>query len=46
MNEPNSVQDVEKIEQIVHEGTEEMARMFMALTEEELQSIKQSSIGV
>ena len=43
MNEPNSVQDVEKIEQIVHEGTEEMARMFMALTEEELQSIKQSN---
>ena len=43
MNEPNSVQDVEKIEQIVREGTEEMARLFMALTEEELQAIKQSN---
>ena len=43
MNEPNSVQDVEKIEQIVREGTEEMARLFMALTEEELHAIKQSN---
>lgn len=43
MTEPTSVQEVEQIEQIVHEGTEEMARMFMALTEEELQSIKQSN---
>lgn len=44
MNEPTSVQDVEKIEQsIVREGTEEMARRFMALTGEELEAIKQSN---
>ncbi len=43
MNEPNSVQDVEKIEQQSMSFEEQMARMFMALTEEELQSIKQSN---
>ena len=43
MNEPNSVQDVEKIEQQSVSFEEQMARMFMALTEEELQSIKQSN---
>ena len=43
MNEPNSVQDVEKIEQESMSFEEQIARMFMALTEEELQSIKQSN---
>ena len=43
MNEPSSVQDVEKIEQQSMSFEEQMARMFMALTEEELQSIKQSN---
>ena len=43
MSEPTSVQDVEKIEQQSMSFEEQMARMFMALTEEELQSIKQSN---
>ncbi len=43
MNEPNSVQDIEKIEQQSMSFEEQIARMFMALTEEELQSIKQSN---
>ena len=43
MNEPTSVQDIEKIEQQSMSFEEQMARMFMALTEEELQSIKQSN---
>ena len=43
MNEPTSVQDVEKIEQQSMSFEEQIARMFMALTEEELQSIKQSN---
>lgn len=43
MSEPTSVQDVEKIEQESMSFEEQIARMFMALTEEELQSIKQSN---
>ena len=43
MNEPTSVQDVEKIEQQSMSFEEQIARMFMALTEGELQSIKQSN---
>ena len=43
MNEPTSVQDVEKSEQQSMSFEEQIARMFMALTEEELQSIKQSN---
>ena len=43
MNEPTSVQDIEKIEQQSMSFEEQIARMFMALTEEELQSIKQNN---
>ena len=43
MNEPTSVQDIEKIEQQSMSFEEQVARMFMALTEEELQSIKQNN---
>ena len=43
MNEPTSVQDVEKIEQQSMSFEEQIARMFMALTEEELQTIKQNN---
>ena len=43
MTEPTSVQEVEKIEQQSVSFEEQMARLFMALTEEELQAIKQSN---
>ena len=43
MSEPTSVQDIGKIEQESMSFEEQIARMFMALTEEELQSIKQSN---
>ena len=43
MNEPTSVQEIEKIEQQSMSFEEQVARMFMALTEEELQSIKQNN---
>ncbi len=43
MSDPTSVKDVNEIEQPSMSLDEQIARMFMALTEEELQSIKQNN---
>tara|TARA_B100001758_G_C17874253_1_gene335443 strand:+ start:130 stop:426 length:297 start_codon:yes stop_codon:yes gene_type:complete len=43
MSDPTSVKDVNEIEQPSTSLDEQIARMFMALTEEELQSIKQNN---